>query len=326
VSPAVALKRAAGTSPSALRPADILSLQRTVGNRAVGRILRGQPGAPPAPPSTPANALQRKTDEDEPPRGRFGTGERKENRTGLPDGLKAGIENLSGMSMDDVKVHYNSPAPAGVQALAYTQGTDIHLGPGQEEHLPHEAWHVVQQKQGRVKPTLQMKGVAINDDARLEKEADVMGDRVKNLPAHEIVQPPAGVHQFMVVMQRQLDPATADATKVQAVLEDKKFAKNHTHDHVWSKGARKKYTSTFKTRQVQVASALHLIKNHAAFAASDKNHAVNGAIPPVTAYVYAPPMPAWMVKKKVAKAKMYVETDAAKKIVGIITCYPDAEL
>ena len=30
------------------------------------------------------------------------------NRTGLPDNLKNGIENLSGMSMDHVKVHYNS--------------------------------------------------------------------------------------------------------------------------------------------------------------------------------------------------------------------------
>jgi hypothetical protein len=56
------------------------------------------------------------------------------------------------------------------------RGTDIHLGPGQEKHLPHEAWHVVQQKQGRVKPTIQMKGkVNINDDIGLEKEADVMG-------------------------------------------------------------------------------------------------------------------------------------------------------
>jgi hypothetical protein len=34
---------------------------------------------------------------------------------------------------------------------------------------------VVQQKPGRVKPTLQMKGVAINDDAGLEREADAMG-------------------------------------------------------------------------------------------------------------------------------------------------------
>ncbi|MEM7041075.1 MAG: DUF4157 domain-containing protein [Bacteroidota bacterium] len=37
------------------------------------------------------------------------------------------------------------------QAHAYDQGTDIHIGPGQEKHLPHEAWHVVQQKQGRVR-------------------------------------------------------------------------------------------------------------------------------------------------------------------------------
>jgi hypothetical protein len=74
-----------------------------------------------------------------------------------------------------VKVHYNSPAPVEVRARAYTQGAIIHVGPGQEQHLPHEAWHVVQQKQGRVKPTLQAKGVAINDDRGLEREAHEMG-------------------------------------------------------------------------------------------------------------------------------------------------------
>lgn len=98
------------------------------------------------------------------------------NKTGLPDNLKSGIENLSGYSMDDVKVHRNSSKPAQLQAHAYAQGTDIHLAPGQEKHLPHEAWHVAQQKQGRVQPTTQMKEkVNINDDAGLEKEADVMG-------------------------------------------------------------------------------------------------------------------------------------------------------
>ncbi|WP_221417983.1 DUF4157 domain-containing protein [Fulvivirga kasyanovii] len=101
-----------------------------------------------------------------------------ENKTGLPDNLKAGIEGLSGYSMDDVKVHYNSSKPDQLQALAYAQGTDIHVGPGQEQHLPHEAWHVVQQKQGRVKPTRQMKSkMDINDDPALEKEADVMGKK-----------------------------------------------------------------------------------------------------------------------------------------------------
>jgi len=101
--------------------------------------------------------------------------QRKENKTGLPDNLKSGIENLSGYSMDDVKVHYNSDKPSQLQAHAYTQGTNVHVAPGQEKHLAHEAWHVVQQMQGRVKPTMQAKGVAINDDHALEQEADLMG-------------------------------------------------------------------------------------------------------------------------------------------------------
>ncbi|WP_082461518.1 eCIS core domain-containing protein [Pedobacter sp. PACM 27299] len=99
----------------------------------------------------------------------------KSNRTGLPDQLKSGIENLSGLSMDDVNVHYNSSKPAQLQAHAYAQGTEIHLAAGQEKHLPHEAWHVVQQKQGRVKATVQMKGIGVNNDKTLEHEADVMG-------------------------------------------------------------------------------------------------------------------------------------------------------
>lgn len=107
-----------------------------------------------------------------------GMGEQRlENRTGLPDSLKVGVERLSGYSLNDIRVHYNSPDPAEVDALAYTQGTEIHVGPGQEQHLAHEAWHVVQQMQGRVRPTRQTKGVEINDDEGLEKEADRMGTK-----------------------------------------------------------------------------------------------------------------------------------------------------
>lgn len=97
------------------------------------------------------------------------------NNTGLPNQLKAGIESLSGMSMDTVKVHYNSSKPAHLNALAYAQGRDIHLASGQEKHLPHEAWHVVQQRQGRVKANANVHEVALNNDANLEREADVMG-------------------------------------------------------------------------------------------------------------------------------------------------------
>lgn len=96
----------------------------------------------------------------------------------MPDGLKSGIEQLSGIDISDVKVHYNSDKPGRVQAHAYAQGSDIHIAPGQEKHLPHEAWHVVQQKQGRVKPTNQAQSkISVNDDAGLEKEADVMGQK-----------------------------------------------------------------------------------------------------------------------------------------------------
>ena len=107
--------------------------------------------------------------------------QQKPNNTGLPDNLKAGVESLSGFSMDDVKVHYNSSQPATVQALAYTQGTDIHVAPGQERHLPHEAWHVAQQLAGRVEPTTEVGGMSVNDNIDLEHEADVMGARSNSL-------------------------------------------------------------------------------------------------------------------------------------------------
>ena len=121
-------------------------------------------------------AQRRELEDEELLQGKFETIQKKENKTGLPDSLKSGIENQSGISLDDVNVHYNSDKPAQLNAYAYAQGTDIHVAPGQEQHLPHEAWHVVQQKQGRVKPTMQMKSkVNVNDDIALEKEADVMG-------------------------------------------------------------------------------------------------------------------------------------------------------
>ncbi|HEX3043289.1 MAG TPA: DUF4157 domain-containing protein [Bacillota bacterium] len=105
--------------------------------------------------------------------------QRKGNPTGLPDNLKTGMENFSGIDMSDVRVHYNSPKPGEVSALAYTQGKDIHVAPGQEKHLPHEAWHVVQQAQGRVKPTMQLMGVPVNDEAELEQEASEIGDKIQ---------------------------------------------------------------------------------------------------------------------------------------------------
>ena len=105
----------------------------------------------------------------------------KENKTGLPENIKSGVEQLSGYSLDDVKVHFNSSKPAQLKAHAYAEGNQIHVANGQEKHLAHEAWHVVQQKQNRVSPNSEINGVQINNDISLENEADKMGEKASSL-------------------------------------------------------------------------------------------------------------------------------------------------
>ena len=103
--------------------------------------------------------------------------QKKANNTGLPENVKNNTESISGISLDDVKVDYNSNKPAQLNAHAYAEGSNIHVAPGQEKHIGHEAWHVVQQKQGRVKPTTEVGGIPINDNKSLESEADKMGQQ-----------------------------------------------------------------------------------------------------------------------------------------------------
>lgn len=98
---------------------------------------------------------------------------KKPNLTGIPTQMKLDFERRSGLSFDDVRVHYNSDKPARLGALAYTQGTQVHVGPGQERSLPHELGHVIQQKAGRVRPTRWIGGLPVNDQPELEHEADL---------------------------------------------------------------------------------------------------------------------------------------------------------
>lgn len=96
----------------------------------------------------------------------------KENKTGIPAPIKAAAERRSGVSLDDVRVHYSSSEPGKFGALAYTEGNEIHIAPGQEKHIGHEVWHAVQQKLGRVRAK-DYHGVKINFDENLEQEADM---------------------------------------------------------------------------------------------------------------------------------------------------------
>ncbi|MEJ1968205.1 MAG: DUF4157 domain-containing protein [Rhizomicrobium sp.] len=145
------------------------------------------------------------------------------NRTGLSDGLKSGIEALAGVSLDGVRVHRNSDAPAQLGAHAYAQGGDIHLAPGQDGHLPHEAWHVVQQQQGRVKPTTQLGRVAINDDSALEREADAMGTKALSVPAGA-GQTPVQRTSLAVPAVAQRQPITPEAAAAALAARAPAFA------------------------------------------------------------------------------------------------------
>ena len=146
-------------------------------------------------------------------------------RKGLPNTLQKGVENLSGQSMDDVKVHYNSDKPAKLGAHAYAQGTDIHLGKGQEKHLPHEAWHVVQQKEGRVKPTVQKKEkIPINDDTSLETEADIMGSKALNFEDENTYDTPISSKSFTQNTIQKVENDLEENEQEQAELDSEEKA------------------------------------------------------------------------------------------------------
>jgi hypothetical protein len=168
---------AAGAAPLAV--AEVVQLQRALGNHAVGALLRRRA----------AGATERiedeERDEEEPATQRQpastsaapAPAPARPDHTGVPHGLRSGVEALSGLPMDGVRVHYNSPAPAQVDAHSFARWPDIHIGPGREKDLGHELWHGVQQMQGRVQPTIDVDGVAVNDDPALEREADEMAAR-----------------------------------------------------------------------------------------------------------------------------------------------------
>jgi hypothetical protein len=109
--------------------------------------------------------------------------------TGMPALLRAQMEQALGADLSDVEVHPGSTRAEALGAFAFTRGSHIHVAPGQwapetlrgRELLGHEVAHVVQQREGRVRPTAQRDGVPINDDPALEAEARALGARAARL-------------------------------------------------------------------------------------------------------------------------------------------------
>lgn len=101
----------------------------------------------------------------------------------LPEQLQASMETSFGEDFSNVKIHKDSHQANQLNALAFTQGNDIHFARGQfnpnsksgKQLVGHEFAHVHQQRQGKVAPTNQFQGMPVNDDQSLEAEADQQG-------------------------------------------------------------------------------------------------------------------------------------------------------
>ena len=156
-------------------------------------------------------------------------------RAALPRGLARRFEARSGVDLGGVAVTYNSPEPARYGAAAYTRGTDIHLAPGQEHNLAHEAWHAVQQAQGRVGARGRVGGALLNDDPKLEAEADRMASfGVAPHAGDEPADLPFAAAQGNYTMQRKI--AEPDRMHLPSAVRETVFGKiRRLNDHLEDK-------------------------------------------------------------------------------------------
>lgn len=104
----------------------------------------------------------------------------------LPGDLQSKMENAFSTDFSKVNIHKASQKALNLNALAFTQGENIHFAPGQfnpgsetgRNLIGHEFTHVMQQRNGTVKPTSVLgKGLNLNDDRGLENEADNLGKK-----------------------------------------------------------------------------------------------------------------------------------------------------
>jgi hypothetical protein len=152
---------------------------------------------------------------------------------GLPPEMIDGFLLTTGVDLSEVPVFYNSPKPQKVQAHALADEEGIHLGEGQEAYLYEEAAHKVQQLQGKVHPTTDVNGTAINAEASMEGAAIRMGEAAKAATQ----QPATQQHPQTAA------PVSAPATKVaqRAINPTAQDYKDYATLSVMTIGALEKY-------------------------------------------------------------------------------------
>ena len=122
--------------------------------------------------------------------------------------IKHNVSVLKGRDVTQAKVHYNSGEPAKVNAAAYAQGMNVHLAPGQDHLMGHELTHVAQQMGGEVNAGKQANNglVNINDDPKLEREADEIGAKASQGETLQAKTPKSApmTHPSTPVIQRYM--------------------------------------------------------------------------------------------------------------------------
>jgi hypothetical protein len=150
------------------------------------------------------------------------TAQEKSTETKLPEVVQAKMENSFGQDFSNVQIHKDSNKAEEIGAKAYTQGSEVHFAPGQfqpetkegQELIGHELTHVVQQKQGRVGAgETHGKGLEINQDVTLEKEADEEGKLASEGKKASVIGVGHGI-------QKQTAPAAPTKEKLDEIVKN----------------------------------------------------------------------------------------------------------
>ncbi|WKX68919.1 DUF4157 domain-containing protein [Streptomyces sp. XD-27] len=183
-------KAAATGRTDVIGPSGMGTLQRAVGNSAVGSALQRERAARAAEEPTPEE-----TSEAAAPRSSVHDVVSSGGGRSLDADTRSDMESRLGADFSDVRVHTDARAHDSareVGARAYTVGNDVVFqrdayDPSSHEGrttLAHELTHVIQQRNGPVEGTEAPGGIRVSDPSdRFEQEATANAERVMGRPA-----------------------------------------------------------------------------------------------------------------------------------------------
>jgi hypothetical protein len=217
-------RAAASGRPDVLGTGGLSSLQRAVGNSAVGAMFDREAG----PGAEETEAGQAGAQEERSPvHDVLAT-----SGSPLDTDTRSDMERRMGTDFSDVRVHTDSAAHESARAVgahAYTVGNHVVFqrdsydpaSTGGRTTLAHELTHVVQQRSGPVDGTEAPGGIRVSDPSdRFEREAAANADRVLSEPAPPPAPEPSGPAPEPASAAVQREAAPTDSVQRDAVQRE----------------------------------------------------------------------------------------------------------